>query len=383
MARGGRRWLFRIVGILVLLAGGFASFLWWAAGGRQQPGERDDEIRDYGAAVATAIAPTPTSTPASTPTSASASAPTSVPARPLRVLTWNIAYARGTNPDNDANEVPSKAEAERRLKAMGEPLRQQHVDVVLLQEVDFASRRSRYLDQLASLARNAGLRYSARALSWKARWVPHPLWPPHKQYGRMLGGGGVLSRYPIERNRVLLHPKPPENGAIYNAFYLYRYSQFVTLRLPDGQRLLVVNNHLEAFKKANRVHQAQLLSKRLAQLPTPRPLMLLGGDLNTTPQEARRKHGFSDSPEDDYRDDATLATLGARRACARSCPRRATWPTRRRTSPSRRSRRRVASTTSFTMSGCASSATRSCARGPFPTTVRSWPSSSCRRRRRR
>lgn len=304
MARGGRRWLFRIVGILVFLAGGFASFLWWAAGGRQQPGERDDEIRDYGAAVAST--PAATSAPAPAPASTPTSAPT---LRQLRVLTWNIAYARGTNPDNDANEVPSKAEAEHRLRAMGELMRKQRVDVVLLQEVDFASRRSRYLDQLALLARHAGLRYSARALSWKARWVPHPLWPPHKQYGRMLGGGGVLSRFPIERNRVLLHPKPPENGVIYNAFYLYRYSQFVTLRLPDGQRLLVVNNHLEAFKKQNRVHQAQLLSKRLTQLPTPRPLMLLGGDLNTTPQEARRKHGFSDSPEDDYRDDATLATL--------------------------------------------------------------------------
>jgi endonuclease/exonuclease/phosphatase family metal-dependent hydrolase len=295
MASRAARWLKRIVIVMLVLASALGSLLWWAAGGRQSAGERADTIAYLDGAKV--VSPPP-----------KAEAP-AAPPRTLTVMTWNIAYARGTNPDNDANEMPEKAVVERRLREMGALIKARGVDVLLLQEVDFASRRSRYVDQLAALAKHAGLPYMARALSWRSRWVPHPPWPPQKQYGRMLSGGGVLSRFPIAENRVLLHDKPEENGALYNALYLFRYSQFATLQLSAGQQLLVVNNHLEAFKKRNRVKQGKLLAARLATLQSPRPLMLLGGDLNTTPQQARKRTGFADSPEDDYSDDATLPTL--------------------------------------------------------------------------
>ncbi len=281
---------------MLVLASLLGGLLYWAAGGRQSAGERADTISFFDGKQV--VSPVPKAPPPQAP-------------KRLTVMTWNIAYARGTNPDNDANEMPTKAVVEQRLREMGALVRARGVDVLLLQEVDFASRRSRYVDQLAALSRHAELPYRARALSWRARWVPHPPWPPQRQYGQMRSGGAVLSRLPITDNRVLLHPKPEENSALYNAFYLFRYSQFVTLQLSADTTLLVVNNHLEAFKKRNRVAQAKLLAARLTTLPTPRPLMLLGGDLNTTPQEARKKTGFGDSPEDDYRDDPTLATLQA------------------------------------------------------------------------
>ena len=295
------RWVKRVGIVMGTLIAGLGGLLHWAAGGRQEPGEHRGENGYFGP-----------------PRRASASVPSSQPGapvgaeQPLVVMSWNMAYARGTNPDNDSNEVASRSEILRRLREMGQLMRKVGADIVLLQEIDFRSKRSRYIDQLEVLAHASGLHYGARAVSWRARWVPHPLWPPTKHYGPVMSGGAVLSRFPITANRVVLYPKPEENGRLYNAFYLFRYSQYVSLRWA-GRELLVVNNHLEAFKKANRQLQARLLARHLVGLGAQetRALLLVGGDFNTTPPEARKKHGFVDCVEDDYRDDATLATVGA------------------------------------------------------------------------
>ncbi|MBW2735019.1 MAG: endonuclease/exonuclease/phosphatase family protein [Deltaproteobacteria bacterium] len=289
-----RRWRWQVVlrrlGLgSVLFMAGIAGFIAWAAGGGLEPGERSGEIRRL---------PLVVSPPQSRPRSA---------VQRVTVMTWNIAFARGTNPDNNANEPSSRGVLKERLRQMGALVRKHQVDILLLQEVDFDARRSHHLDQLALLGKHAGLPYAASALSWRARWVPHPPWPPSKHYGPVVSGGGVLSRFPIESNRVLLHPKPPENSFIYNLFYLHRYSQFLTIRLGKRE-LQVVNNHLEAFSKHNRMAQARVLARRLT-MGKGSTLRLMGGDLNTAPPEAQKKHAFIDSPRDDYRGDETLSLL--------------------------------------------------------------------------
>ena len=163
------------------------------------------------------------------------------------------------------------------------------------------------------LAQHSGLRYSARAVSWRANYVPFPYWPLSQHYGRVLSGGAVLSRFPIESNPVTLHPKPAANPWWYNLFYLFRYSQRVKLRLAADKQVWVVNNHLEAWDKGNRVAQAQRLLREVQQLRRDEgdqaPVLVVGGDLNTVPPEAKRKHGFADEPRDDYRHDPTLSVL--------------------------------------------------------------------------
>lgn len=192
---------------------------------------------------------------------------------------------------------------------MGQLIEAQHADIVLLQEVDFESKRSRRVDELARLARYSGLRYAARAVSWRANYVPFPYWPPSQHYGRVLSGGAVLSRYPIRQNRVLLHPKPRSNPWWYNLFYLFRYSQQVEIDLGT-QHVWVVNNHLEAWDRANRAAQARSLLREVQRMGAAGQVVLaVGGDLNTVPPEARRKHRFADDPRDDYRHDETLAVL--------------------------------------------------------------------------
>ncbi|MBK8479949.1 MAG: endonuclease/exonuclease/phosphatase family protein [Proteobacteria bacterium] len=283
-----------LAGLLILAAGLF----YWASAGTLAAGEREGEVVDFGG-------PGDASTRAGEAAARDGA---------LRVLTWNLAWARGTDPDPGHNPPVARATYEDHLRRMGALIRARGADIVLLQEVDFGSGRSHGLDELAALARASGLRYGARALSWRARYVPYPYWPLREHYGRMLSGGAVLSRFPIVTNRVLLHAKPAAQPWWYRPFYLSRYTQLVQLR--DGQqRLWVVNNHLEAFDPANRGAQAQLvlrvvteLADRLRDVADER-LLLVGGDLNSVPPEARRRAGFPDAPEDDYTRDDTLVTL--------------------------------------------------------------------------
>jgi endonuclease/exonuclease/phosphatase family metal-dependent hydrolase len=281
----------RIIVVIVvvgLAAVALGMVVLWGAGWIQQPGLRQGELFDYGSGT-----------------------PPRWDGSRLIVMSWNIAYARGTNPDNEQDAAFSKGEIDDRLEQMGATIRQSGADLVLLQEIDFDSQRSCGIDQLARLAEASGLRYGARAISWRANYVPFPYWPPSRHYGGVLSGGAVLSRFPLRENRVRLHPKPRANPWWYNLFYLFRYTQSVRVDLGDRE-MWAVNNHLEAWDKPNRVAQARALVGTLEGLRREgATLLLFAGDLNTVPPEAKQKHGFVDSPRDDYRGDETLSILRA------------------------------------------------------------------------
>ncbi|MBN2210136.1 MAG: endonuclease/exonuclease/phosphatase family protein [Sedimentisphaerales bacterium] len=267
-----RKMLLILLLVLVLLGG----LLLWACGGIQTARRFEGEIRDFYPAQ-TAVSPTDA----------------------LTVMTWNIAWAYGAGSEGTGYEPRSREEMLERVEAIGEVIRDNKVDVVLLQEVDFDSSRSGRMDQLAELARVSGLRYGAYALSWKANYVPFPYWPPRRHFGRMRSGGAVLSRFPITNNIVFLHSKPDANSRIYNLFYLFRYMQRVSITIGD-RKIQVVNNHLEAFDRTNRQQQAITAVNLLEQ----DALCIFGGDFNALPPEARQGHS-----RDDYGGDNTIEKL--------------------------------------------------------------------------
>ena len=124
----------------------------------------------------------------------------------------------------------------------------------------------------------------------------------------MESGGAVLSRRRIESNTVTLHPKPNANSWVYNAFYLFRYSQAVTIRW--GKRnLRIINNHLEAYDRTNREEQAKALAAGLGVSAGTGGVDIVAGDMNSVPPEAELRHGFPDEPGTDFRDDATMEIL--------------------------------------------------------------------------
>ncbi|MEM1024375.1 MAG: endonuclease/exonuclease/phosphatase family protein [Myxococcota bacterium] len=225
----------------------------------------------------------------------------------ITVVVWNVAWGYGPGSEGSGRRKDA-AHFETSLERMGALLAEKDADIVLLQEVDFGATRSHHVDQAERLARAAGLRYVAPAVSWVANWVPFPYWPPRDHFGRMRSGGAVLSRFPIELNEVSLLEKPEGNPFWYNLFYLFRYVQATKLRVL-GAPFRVYNTHLEAFDLDNRKAQARALSTIIGD--GPENLVLVGGDLNSVPPEAAQRADFPDEPETDFSEDDTVALLRA------------------------------------------------------------------------
>jgi len=270
--------------ILLIILTSLTILFLWASGGTQNPGTSEYSAIDYGSGEA--VKPT---------------------SDKVTVLTWNLSWAYGVGSEGNGDYKPkTKDEMKDSLNKIGEAIKGSGADIVLLQEIDFDSSRSYHVDQLKELAKITGLRYGAKAVSWKAGYVPFPYWPISSQFGAINSGGAVLSRYPITTNTITLYPKPDSNPWWYNAFYLFRYSQQVSFKFGD-KNLTVINNHLEAYDKANRQIQANGLSDIVKNLKS--DIVIVSGDMNTVPQEALLKTGFPDGTGDDYTDDSTLSIL--------------------------------------------------------------------------
>jgi len=191
--------------------------------------------------------------------------------RAVRVLVYNVHAGK------DAAGVDNLA----RVAAL---VRSVDADVVLLQEVDRGTERSRRVDQPAELARLTG--YSAafgRTLDYQGG-----------QYGIAL-----LSRWPIVRDTLVHLPvEPPQARA--GGSYEPRGALIVTVARPGGAPLAFVNTHLDASRddvwRRQEVRTVLALadSLRAAGAPT-----LVGGDFNSTPesavQQAARAGGLRDA----------------------------------------------------------------------------------------
>ena len=198
----------------------------------------------------------------------------------LRLLTWNISYAYGLGSEGTPDyHQRDKVHFDLTLNSMAEFIRNTEIDIALLQEVDFDCKRSHHVHQLDWLARKTGLLYRSQIVSWNSLYVPYPGLNPLRQFGKTVSGGGVLSRYPLQ---IILEedlPKPRENSAIYNFFYLHRYLQVLSVQLKENDpnaNLTLMNLHLEAFSEDNRELHLEKAQNRV----TDYGVDLTGGDFN-------------------------------------------------------------------------------------------------------
>ena len=264
----------------------FMAFLFvWGPGPLPKPGRYEHPIHVYGN-------PAPTA-----------------PADRIRVMTYNLGYGHGLGSDGLDYQPKTHEEIGKAIQEMGEMIRTDNIDIVLIQEIDFKSKRSGNLNQLKVLADLTGLPYSAEAVVWDANYVPFPYWPPSYHFGRVLSGGAVLSRFPIVDNQVTLLKKPDENPGYYNRFYLYRFHQVVGIEV-NGETLYVVNNHLESYRTANRMEHAHSLVNIVNELGKSEDVILVGGDMNALPCNAAQVSDFIDDSGDDYSGDRTMEIIG-------------------------------------------------------------------------
>jgi endonuclease/exonuclease/phosphatase family metal-dependent hydrolase len=187
-----------------------------------------------------------------------------------RLVQLNIAHGRGLAVDQ--HFVPD-GRITRNLTTVGTWLQATAPDLVALQEVDVDSSWNGNFDHLAHVAEEVGL--------------PHRAMGTNNLNGgryRLNYGNGTLARWPVARDEN--HPfgtaRLGEKGFLYTEFVV------------DGQRLGLINVHLDFRRRQTRLRQVQqvidwLAAERRRDPALPPPLVV--GDLNcelSAPKDAAR-----------------------------------------------------------------------------------------------
>lgn len=223
----------------------------------------------------------------------------------LKIMSWNLAFAYGEGSEGKNYQKLNRAQMLDRIEGAANVIKKYSADIVFIQEIDFDSDRSHNIDQLEYIAKKAGYKNYAYAVSWQHNYLPFPYFPIKNQWAKIKSGGAILSRFPILSNQVYLYAKPKANPFWYNIFYLYRYCQAVTIEY-DGNKIGLINNHLEAFDKITRQEQAHKLVEKIKdQYQNNMVNLIVAGDFNTTPPSARNKDKFEDLGKNNYLEDST------------------------------------------------------------------------------
>ena len=223
----------------------------------------------------------------------------------LTVLTWNTSYFYGTGSEGPGYKTRSQGDYQSRLNQAILLVKELNADLIFLQEVDFHSKRSYYVNQARQMAEELGYHWIELS-SWNNRYVPFPYWPFSNQFKRVDNGGAILSRFPLKKIEGFLFDHPRSKPWWYNHFYPYRYMMSAEISLGNRRRLRVINTHLEAFDQKARLKQIEKIVKYLRSLPGP---YLLAGDFNMLPVGSDKDHGFINYPDDDYRGDKSFSVL--------------------------------------------------------------------------
>ena len=234
----------------------------------------------------------------------------------LTVMTWNIGYASGM--ENNKGNVLSSAGIIANLDTIAACIRRNDADFVVLQEIDFDSRRSLGINQMRYLQEKLNFPFAAYILNWNKRYVPFPIGLDFKKhFGRVQSGQAVLSRAPIAGNTVEFLAKPFNKPFWYNMFYISRAVQRVKV-LVGGRELDLYNVHLEAFHTGTRMHQAMQLVDIMKDFGF--AAGFVAGDFNALPPGAGKQLGFADEPETDFTGDNTIQALKQKSVLAEVVP---------------------------------------------------------------
>jgi endonuclease/exonuclease/phosphatase family metal-dependent hydrolase len=268
-----------VIGAVIVLAGAFFGFLTIT---EYRPGEIERLKTAYHTGT------TPSLTDAGKPPVVLTSPSVGVP---FSLLSWNIGYASLDESqdffmDGGKNVRPASNENVRRnLAGIGEFISEAACEVVLLQEVDIASRRSYYVDQAAYLAEHfsegeapaGGACSSVFAHNFRCLVVPIPF---PESIGRVSSGLLTLNRFETAEALRLRLPNPfswPVRIANLKRCLLVS-------RIPlanSGAELVLVNLHLEAYDSSGgREAQTQMMLDFLYKEYAKGNYCIAGGDFN-------------------------------------------------------------------------------------------------------
>lgn len=206
-------------------------------------------------------------------------APLSLPDT-FSVMTFNIGYLSGMT-----NNLPMERELlflHNNLLAFSGLLKDYKPEILAMQEIDFASKRSNYVNQFEEIASLNHYAYGAKVINWDKKYVPFPYWPFSQHFGEMQSGQALLSQAKIGSHKRIVLPKPQSNPFYYDAFYLDRLAQVLWIDAGREDSMLLINVHFEAWDVPAREEQAHIISMLYKQYNKEYPIILCG-DFNAQP----------------------------------------------------------------------------------------------------
>jgi endonuclease/exonuclease/phosphatase family metal-dependent hydrolase len=188
----------------------------------------------------------------------------------LRIGVYNIAHGRGDGAGLwEKIHGVGLAGREKRLVAITKLLREANLDVLVLNEVDFAVVNSGHVNQAERIAREAGFSY----------WLEQRNNDANLFGLRFQAGNAILSRHPIVDAELITYPK---YRPIQRALLGDKRGMICTIQPVDGSPFRLVAVHLDHSIPAARVATARLLKDLVAKQKLP---VVLAGDFNSAPKE--------------------------------------------------------------------------------------------------
>lgn len=197
----------------------------------------------------------------------------------IQIVSYNLGYLSGMT--NNEPVRPTQEFYDKNLKKAKEVIKSIDADIIGFQEIDYGSKRSYEVDQLDQMAHASGLKYAAQAVNWDKTYVPYPYLPVTVHFGKIISGQSILSKFPILSHERVVLEKVASAPFYYNAIYLDRLLQISKIAL-NGQEVIFMNIHTEAFDKPTRVKQTQFIYEQFKKYAKEFPVILVG-DFNSHP----------------------------------------------------------------------------------------------------
>lgn len=200
----------------------------------------------------------------------------------IKFVAWNIGYgALGDNADffMDGGKMVytgDEARVRANMNDMVGVIKAQDPDILLLQEIDLNSSRSRHINETLYFD---GLGYNnmAFANNFKVEFFPIPV-PP---YGHIDSGIATYSSYQTTSATRVQLPCPFTWPV--RTFNLKRCLLITRIPVEGGKELVIVNLHLEAYDDGEgKAAQAQMLMDILNEETAKGNYVIAGGDFNQT-----------------------------------------------------------------------------------------------------
>ena len=210
----------------------------------------------------------------------------------LRFLTWNIGYG-GLGKEMDffyeggRMVRPVESSSKRYLQGISNVLiKQDSIDIILLQEVDFDSKRSYSVDQSQIISDVLPDYNKMTTVNYFSKYVPVPFFDP---MGKVKSGLATYSKYkPVEATRIATPGKyslPKRLFMLKRCFLITRYA------VENSKELVLINLHNSAFEDADEMRNEELnfLKQLIIYEYKKGNYIIAGGDWNQNPPDMNLK----------------------------------------------------------------------------------------------